>query len=106
MCRAGAGDTPLRAESCTASACLERERPVARRDVVDVQVDEVDVVVEVRRQQGTLIWSYATVTLPGLTRRHTPYPSGGASLRPAEFGMQTDPLTAPSVRRADVRDFG
>jgi hypothetical protein len=33
--------------SLYASACLERERAVARRDVVDVQIQEVDVVVEV-----------------------------------------------------------
>jgi hypothetical protein len=42
----------LGSHRCTASACPERKRAAARRDVVDVQVHEVDVVGEVRRQPG------------------------------------------------------
>jgi len=42
----------LGSHRCTASACPERKRAAARRDVVDVQVHEVDVVGEVRPQPG------------------------------------------------------
>ena len=54
----------LGSHRCTASACPERKRAAARRDVVDVQVHEVDVVGEVRRQPGQALLSGRTRPSP------------------------------------------